>query len=110
MEVEDSGFCIGEIVLIGEQEARTVLSKSNLKDYPEGTVVRHLRDNEFLQLEGENLYVYARGPEGETHFLCGVDMIQRETPERAEDRDEDFKISSTLTTWIKGSNVQWMPV
>ena len=99
VEVEDSGFCrIGEIVLIGGQEARTVLSKSSLIfrsplqiDYPEGMVVRHLGDNEFLQLEGENLYVYARGPEGETHFVCGVDLIQRETPERAEDRDEDLQ-------------------
>ena len=85
-------------MLIGGQEARTVLSKSSLIfrsplqiDYLEGTVVRHLRDNEFLQLEGENLYVYARGPEGENHFVCGVDMIQRETPERAEDGDEDLQ-------------------
>ena len=80
MEVEDSGFCrVGEIVLIGGQEARTVISKSSLifrsplpVDYPEGTTVRHLRDNEFLQLQGEDLYVYARDLEGGVHFVCCV--------------------------------------
>ena len=50
VEVEDSNFCrIGEIVLIGGQEARTVLGKNSLifktpleGEYPEGTTVRHL--------------------------------------------------------------------
>ena len=95
VEVQDSGFCVGEIVLIGGQEARTVISRSSLIfraplefDYPEGTTVRHLRNNEFLQLEGEDLHVYARNSEGEIHFVCSVDMIQRGSPERAEERDD----------------------
>ena len=111
MEVEDSGFCrIGEIVLIGGQEARTVLSKSSLIfrsplqiNYPEGTVVRHLRDNEFLQLEGGDLYVYAQDPEGEAHLVCCVDMIQRETPERAEERD-DIQDQFIQMTWTSESS------
>ena len=57
-------------------------------DYPEGTTVRHLCDNEFLQLEGENLHVYARSLDGEIHFVCSVDMSQRESPEGAEERDD----------------------
>ena len=96
VEVEDSSFCrIGEIVLIGGQEARTVLGKSNLifktpleGEYPEGTTVRHLRENEYLQLDGEDVYVYARNAEGESHLVCCVDLIHRESPERAEERDD----------------------
>ena len=96
MEVEDSDFCrIGEVVLIGGREARTSINKSSLMfrsplqvDYPEGTTVRHLRDNESLQLEGEDLFVYARDGEGGAQFVCCVDMIQRDPPERAEERDD----------------------
>ena len=29
-------------------------------EYPEGTTVRTLRENEFLQVDGEDVYVYAR--------------------------------------------------
>ena len=82
VEVEDTEFCrVGEIVLIGSQEARTVLGKSSLifkvpldGDYPEGTVVRTLQDNEFLQVDGENVYVYEQKPDGESHLVCGVDF------------------------------------
>ena len=74
IEVEDTEFCrVGEIVFIGGQEGRTVLGKSSLifkvpldGDYPEGTVVRTLRDNKFLQVDGENVYVYEQNPDGET--------------------------------------------
>ena len=89
VEVADSGFGrVGEIVLIGGQEARTVIGKSRLifrsplqMDYPEGATVGHLRDNEFLQLEGEDLHVYARDLDGRIHFVCS-------SPERAEERDD----------------------
>ena len=50
IDVEDSDFCkVGEIVLVGGQEARTVMGKSSLifkvplnGEYPEGTTVRTL--------------------------------------------------------------------
>ena len=96
VEVEDNDFCrVGEIVLIGGQEARTVLGKSSLifkvpldGECPEGTIVRSLRDNESLQLDGENVYVYARNADGESHLVCGVDLTYRATPEWAEERDD----------------------
>ena len=70
VEVEDTEFCrVGEIVIVGGQEARTVLGKSSLifkvplgGVYPEGTVVRTLRENEFSQVDGEDVYVYERSP------------------------------------------------
>ena len=72
---------MGEIVLIGGQEARTVLGKSSLifkvpleGDYPEGTMVRPLRENEFLHLDGEDVYIYARNADGESHLVCCVNF------------------------------------
>ena len=50
--------------------------------------MRHLRENEFLQLDGEDVYVYAQNAEGESHLVCCVDLIHRESPERADDRDD----------------------
>ena len=96
INVEDSDFCkVGEIVLIGGQEARTVMGKSSLifkvpldGEYPEGTTVRTLRENEFLQLDGEDVYVYARDPEGCSHMVCGVDLTHRATPEWADEKDD----------------------
>ena len=98
VDVEDiiTDFCrVGEIVLIGGQEARTVLGKSSLifkvpldGEYPEGTTVRSLRENEFLQLDGEDVYVYARAADGECHLVCGVDLTHRATPEWADERDD----------------------
>ena len=96
VDVEDSDFCkVGEIVLIGGQEARTVMGKSSLifkvpldGEYPEGTTVRTLRENEFLQLDGENVYVYAQDLEGQSHMVCGVDLMHRAPPEWAEERDD----------------------
>ena len=96
VEVEDTEFCrVGEIVLIGGHEARPVLGKSSLifkvpldGDYPEGTAVRTLRDNELLQVDGENVYVYERKPDGESHLVCGVDLTYRASPEWAEERDD----------------------
>ena len=69
VEVESPEACrIGEVVLMGGQEAKTVINKGSLvfrfpleRDYPEGTVVRPLEDNEFLQAEGERLCLYRRG-------------------------------------------------
>ena len=92
VEVSDPDFCrVGEVVLIGGKEARTVISKGSLifrvpleNEYPEGTTVRPIRDNEFLQIEGEDLYV------------CSVDLIQREPLERAEERDDLQDRSSLL--------------
>ena len=96
INVEDSDFCkVGEIVLIGGQEARTVMGKSSLifkvplnGEYPEGTTVRTLRENEFLQLDGEQVYVYAQDLEGQSHMVCGVDLVHQAPPEWAEERDE----------------------
>ena len=96
VDVEDGDFCkVGEIVFIGGQEARTVMGKSSLifkapldGEYPEGTTVRTLRENEFLQLDGENVYVYAQDPEGQSHMVCGVDLVQQVPPEWAEERDD----------------------
>ena len=96
IEVEDTEFCrVGEIVLIGGQEARTVLGKSSLifkvpldREYPEGTAVRTLKENEFLQVDGENVYVYEQKPDGATQLVCGVDLTYRASPEWAEERDE----------------------
>ena len=96
VDVEDSDFCkVGEIVLIGGQVARTVMGKSSLifkvplhGDYPEGTTLRTLRENEFLQLDGENVYVYAQDLEGQSHMVCGVDLMHRAPPEWAEERDD----------------------
>ena len=75
VEVEDAEFCrVGEIVIVGGQEARTVLGKSSLifkvpldGVYPEGTVVRTLRENEFLQVDGEDVY-NERRPQWRTSF------------------------------------------
>ena len=96
VEVEESDFCrVGEIVLVGGQEARTVMGKSSLifkvpldGEYPEGTTVRTLRENEFLQLDGENVYVFAQGLDGQSHMVCGVDLMHRAPPEWAEERDD----------------------
>ena len=96
IDVEESDFCkVGEIVLIGGQEARTVMGKSSLifkvplnGEYPEGTTVRTLRENEFLQLDGEQVYVYAQDLEGQSHMVCGVDLVHQAPPEWAEERDE----------------------
>ena len=59
-----------------------------METYPEGTAVRTLRDNEFLQVDGENVYVYERNPDGESHLVCGVDLTYRASPEWAEERDD----------------------
>ena len=75
--MNDSDFCrVGEIVPIGGKEARTVISEGSLifrvpleSEYPEGTTVRHIRDNEFLQIEGEDLYVYSCDLDGDIHFV-----------------------------------------
>ena len=53
---------MGESVLIGGQEGRTVVSKGSLifqfplqRDYPEGTAARPMTEDEFLQAEGDRL-------------------------------------------------------
>ena len=96
VDVEDNDFCrVGETVFIGGQEARTVMGKSSLifkvpldGEYPEGTTVRTLRENEFLQVDGEDVYVYARNLDGQSHMVCGVDLTHRASPEWAEERDD----------------------
>ena len=72
------------MVLIGGQEAKTVVSKGSLvlrfpmeRDYPEGTAVRPLNEDEFLQTEGERLCLYRRGPEDDVRFVCYVDLMER---------------------------------
>ena len=96
VEVESSdAFRVGEVVLLGEQEAKMVVDKGSLifrfpikRDYPEGTVVRPLAENEFIQSEGDRLCVYRRGPEDDIHYVCRVDLIERVNPERASEIDE----------------------
>ena len=58
------------------------------RDYPEGTIVRPLTENEFLQAEGDGLCVYRRGQEDDIHFVCYVDLLERSTPERADPEDD----------------------
>ena len=81
MEVESPEACrIGEVILIGDQEAKMVINKGSLvfrfpleRDYPEGTVVRPLEDNEFLQAEGDRLCLYRRGHDDDIdplYLLC----------------------------------------
>ena len=50
--------------------------------------MRTLRENEFLQLDGEHVYVYAQDLEGQSHMVCGVDLVHQAPPEWAEERDE----------------------
>ena len=96
VEVESSEACrVGEVVLIGEREAKMVVDKGSLvfplpleRDYPEGTIVRLLEENEFLQAEGDRLCLYRRSHEDDIHFVCYVDLIERSTPERADPTDE----------------------
>ena len=96
VEVESSDVCpVGEVVLLGEQEAKMVVDKGSLifrfpieSDYPEGTVIRPLAENEFIQSEGDRLCVYRRGSDDDIHYVCRVDLMERATPERVSEIDE----------------------
>ena len=88
-------FHIGEVVILGEQEAKMVVDKGSLifrfpieRDYPEGTVIRPLADDEFLQSEGDRLCVYRRGSDDDIHYVCRVDLMERVNPERVSEVDE----------------------
>ena len=88
-------FRVGEVVVLGEQEAKMVVGKGSLifrfpieGDYPEGTVIRPLADDKFLQAEGDRLCVYRRGTDDDVHYVCRVDLIERAVPERASEGDE----------------------
>ena len=88
-------FRVGEVVVLGEQEAKMVVGKGSLifrfpieGNYPEGTVIRPLADDEFLQSEGDRLCVYRRGPDDDIHYVCRVDLMERANPERASEGDE----------------------
>ena len=97
VELQSPEVCrIGEVVLIGGQEAKTVVNKDSLvfrfpleRDCPEGTIVRPLEDSEFLQAEGERLCLYRRGQEDDIHFKGYVDLIERSVPGRADIPDEE---------------------
>ena len=96
VEVESPDtFHVGEVVLLGEQEAKMVIDKGSLifrfpieRDYPEGTVIRPLAENEFIQSEGDRLCVYRRGPDDDIHYVCRVDLMERVNSERASEVDE----------------------
>ena len=96
VEVESAEeFRVGEVVLLGEQEAKMVVDKGSLifrfpieRDYPEGTVVRPLAENEFIQAEGDRLCVYRRGPEDDIQYVCRVDLLERVHPERVSENDD----------------------
>ena len=86
---------VGEVVILGEQEAKMVIGKGSLifrfpveGNYPEGTVIRPLADDEFLQAEGDRLCVYRRGSDDDVHYVCRVDLIERASPERVSEGDE----------------------
>ena len=89
VEVESPDVCrVGEVVLIGEQEAKMVVDKGSLVfrfpiegNYPEGTVIRPLAENEFIQSEGDRLCVYRRGPDDDVYYVCRVDLLEGVTPE-----------------------------
>ena len=64
------------MVVLGEQEAKMVEGKGSLifrfpieGNYPEGTVIRPLADDEFLQPEGDRLCVYRKGPDDDIHYV-----------------------------------------
>ena len=96
VEVKESDtFRVGEVVVLGEREAKMVIGKGSLifrfpieGSYPEGTVIRPLADDEFLQAEGDRLCVYRRGSDDDVHYVCRVDLIERALPERASEGDE----------------------
>ena len=74
-------FHVGEVVILGEQEAKMVVDKGSLifrfpieRDCPEGTVIRPLADDEFLQSEGDHLCVYRRGSDDDIHYVCRVEL------------------------------------
>ena len=57
-------FRVGEVVVLGEQEAKMVVGKGSLifrfpieGNYLEGTVIRPLVDDELLQSEGDRLCI-----------------------------------------------------
>ena len=88
-------FRVGEVVVLGEREAKMVIGKGSLifrfpieGNCPEGTVIRPLADDEFLQAEGDRLCVYRRGIDDDIHYVCRVDLIERVAPERASEGDE----------------------
>ena len=88
-------FRVGEVVVLGELEAKMVVGKGSLifrfpieGNYPEGTVIRPLADDEFLQSESDRLCVYRRGPEDDIHYVCRVDLMERANTERASEGDE----------------------
>ena len=88
-------FHVGEVVVVGEQEAKMVVGKGSLifrfpieGNYPEGTVIRPLSDDEFIQLEGDRLCVYRKGPDDDIHYVCRVDLMERANPDRASEGDE----------------------
>ena len=96
VDVESPDVCrVGEAVLLGEQEAKMVVDKGSLifrfpieRDYPEGTAIRPLAENEFIQSEGDRLCVYRRGPDDDIHYVCRVDLMERVTPERVSEDDD----------------------
>ena len=72
VEVYTSEACrVGEIVLIGGQEAKTVLYKGSLVlRFPlerNLITVRSLSEDEFLQAEGERLCLYRRRTDADIH-------------------------------------------
>ena len=41
-----------------------------------------------VRLDGEDVYIYARNADGESHLVCCVDLTHRASPEWAEERDD----------------------
>ena len=125
VEVQSPDFCcVGEIVLIGGQEAKTVISKGSLvfrvsleRDYPEGTTVRPMRDDDFLQIEGENMCTYRCDRVRtcahiaviwkETFILCAMLTLCKGRSLSGQMIKTSSKIKSILTILINGSNMQW---
>ena len=96
VEVESPEACrVGEVLLLGEREAKMVVDKGSLvfrfpleRDHPEGTIVRPLDENEFIQAEGDRLCIYRRGQDDDIRFVCHVDLLERPIPQRGDLEDE----------------------
>ena len=96
VEVESPEACrVGEVVLLGEREAKMVVDKGSLvfrfpleRDHLEGTIVRPLDENEIIQAEGDRLCIYRRGQDDDICFVCHVDLLERSIPERGDPEDE----------------------
>ena len=88
MEAPSADLCrIGEIVLIGAKETRTVLAKGSLifrfpleQHHPIGTVFWPMANEEFLREEEGRLCQNRKGSPEDIHFVCYVNLLESQHP------------------------------